>query len=230
MTHRLSLWRQRTRRGCRWLWCYLKASCLCDNGRDSWCCYIKWNPKVEKNHFSVFPCLRFSFSKQKGTLESLACLLIISIHIYIFFCVVPCYWHIKISFYTITRCTSLISGILSKLKFIHTMKKYFSPCFINMFVPSRFEYISSFTFSIALLKCVCMYITRKTYFPSKYFMFFNGITKDFLFVIYKIFFLLYDRCYYHHLLRLNYQSTCFSLFTSLSFSSITSLLEIDFYD
>ena len=183
-----------------------------------------------KNHFSAFPCLRFSFSKQKGTLESLACLLIISIHIYIFFCVVPCYWHIKISFYTITRCTSLISGILSKLKFIHNMKKYFSPCFINMFVPSRFEYISSFTFSIALLKCVCMYITRKTYFPSKYFMFFNGITKDFLFVIYKIFFLLYDRCYYHHLLRLNYQSTCFSLFTSLSFSSITSLLEIDFYD
>ena len=183
-----------------------------------------------KTIFRSFHVYALLFSKQKGTLESLACLLIISIHIYIFFCVVPCYWHIKISFYTITRCTSLISGMLSKLIFIHTKKRYLSPCFINMFVPSRFEYISSFTFTIAPLKCVCMYITRKTYFPSKYFMFFNGITKDFLLIIYRAFFFLYDRCYYHHLLRLNYQSTCFSLFTSLSFSSITSLLEIDFYD
>ena len=142
-----------------------------------------------KTIFQSFHVYALLFSKQKRTLESLACLLIISIHIYIFFCVVPCYWHIKISFYTITRCTSFISGMLSKLKFIPYEEKCLSPCFINMFVPSRFEYISSFTFSIAPLKCVCMYITRKTYFPSKYFMFFNGITKDFLLVIYKIFFL-----------------------------------------
>ena len=72
---------------------------------------VLWKPKMEKYHFgrscfSLFLC--FYKQKKKDIFVGIT-----SYHIStypLFFCAIRCYWHIKITFYIVTRCISLINA------------------------------------------------------------------------------------------------------------------------